>query len=508
MSRRARAAVGWLAALVLAALAGLPAAATAQALEGRVARITLDNGMRFLVVRRGTAPVFAANLRFKVGGADDPGGATGLAHLFEHMAFKGTSIIGTRDAAREAGLLDALDRVVQDLHREIDRGPRAHAGRLERLRADLADLQKRHQELVVKDELTQIYSNNGSAGLNASTSQDLTSYVVSLPSNRLELWFLIESARLRDPVLREFYQERDVVMEERRLRLDTNPQGKLYEQLLLTAFQAHPYRVSSVGWMSDLERLTRPVGAAFHRTYYVPNNAVAALVGDLDPAAVERLARRYFGGLPAGPAPPPVVTIEPQQQGERRVTVEFDAEPQVLIAFHKPTWPHPDDPVFSVLDSLLTSGRTGRLFRRLVLEGRVASDVFAFQPPGDRFPNLFVIGANSRAPHTAADVETALLAELQRLRDEPVPEREIQKVRNQLEASYLYPLRSNSGLASQLSYYEILLDDWRELLRYKEALLAVTPARVREVAGRTFTAANRTVAVLARPAAAAPGEGL
>jgi predicted Zn-dependent peptidase len=475
-------------------------AVRAQALDGRVSRVTLDNGMRFLLLRRGTAPVFAANLRFKVGGADDPSGATGLAHLFEHMAFKGTSIIGTRDARREAEILDAQDRTVRDLHRELDRGPRADPARVKTLGEALADLTKRHQELVVKDELSQILSQNGAVGLNASTGQDLTSYVVSLPANRLELWCLIESARLRDPVLREFYSERDVVMEERRMRVENQPGGKLYEQLLLTAFQAHPYRVSPVGWMADLERLTRPAAAAFQRTYYTPGNAVAALVGDLDPAAAEGLIRKYFSGLPAGPPPPPVVTVEPPQQGERRVTAEFDAEPRILIGFHKPTWPHPDDPVFGVIDGLLTSGRTGRLFRRLVLETRVASDVYSFQPPGDRFPNLFVVGADPRAPHTAAEAETAILAELRRLQDEPVGERELRKIRNQLEASYLYPLRSNAGLAGQLSFYEILLHDWRELLRYKEALLAVTPERVREVARRTFTASNRTVAVLARPA--------
>ncbi|HEU4403456.1 MAG TPA: pitrilysin family protein [Candidatus Polarisedimenticolia bacterium] len=488
----------FLGALVVLALLPSPARAQA-ALEGRVARITLDNGMRFLVLRRGTAPVFSANLRFKVGGVDDRAGATGLAHMFEHMAFKGTSTIGTRDAAREAEILDAMDVVVRDLHRELDRGVAADAARLETLRGSLESLKKKHQDLLVKDELVQILTRNGAEGMNASTGEDLTSYVVSLPANRLELWCLLESARLRDPVLREFYAERDVVMEERRFRVDNQPQGKLYEALLNTAFAAHPYRVSTSGWMSDLERLTRPQAAAFHDTYYVPGNAVGALVGDVDPVAAERLVRRYFGGLKAGPAPPPVVTVEPPQTGERRVNVVFDAEPQLMIAFHKPCWPDPDAPVFEVIDSLLTSGRTSRLFKALVLDTQVASDVFSFEAPGQRYPNLFVIGGEPRAPHTASEIEAGLLKELRRLAEEPAGEREIQKIRNQVEAALLYPLRSNQGLASQLTFFEILEGDWRRLNDYYAAVRAVGAERVQEVARRTFTPANRTIASLVKP---------
>lgn len=491
-----------LAGLALAGTSGLLApGARAQALEGRVTRIALDNGMRFLVVRRGTAPVFSATLSFRVGSVDDPGGETGLAHLFEHLAFKGTSIIGTRDAAKEVEILDALDGVAGDLNRELDRGPRADPKRLDALREQMRSLEEREESLVVKDELARILSSNGAAGLNASTGQDLTSYVVGLPSNRLELWCLIEAARLKDPVLREFYSERDVVMEEHRMRYDSQPSGKLYEQLLLAAFQAHPYRVSAGGFMSDLERLTRPQAVAFHKTYYVPGNAVGAIVGDVDPVAAERLLRRYFGGLPAGPPPPQPPTAEPPQQGERRITVEFDAEPEVMIAFHKPNWPSPDDPTFEMIDSLLTSGRTSRLFRKLVLESQVASGVSSFEAPGDRFPNLFIISAEPRAPHTVPDVEQAILSELQRLSTEPVEEAEMRKVRSQLEASFLYPLRSNQGLASQISYFEILDGDWKDLLRYRDVLLAVTPAQVQDVARRTLTPSNRTVAVLTRPAA-------
>ena len=488
-------------ALTCAALLQAPPA-RAQAREGTVTRITLDNGMRFLVARRGTAPVFAANLRFRVGSVDDPGGRSGLAHLFEHMAFKGTSTIGTRDARKEAEILDAMDRAATDLLREMDLGEQADAKRLETLRGEMEALTKSLQELTIKDEFSQILTGNGAVGLNASTSADLTSYVVALPANRLELWCLLESARLRDPVLREFYSERDVVMEERRMRIDNQPQGKLYEQLLLTAFQAHAYRVPTAGWMSDLEHVTRPQALEFRRGFYAPNNAVGTLVGDLDPALVDRLVRRYFGGIPEGPRPQGPVTLESPQTGERRISVEFDAEPELMIAFHKAVWPSPDDAVFAVIDNLLTSGRTSRLFRRLVLETQVASDVYSTQAPGDRYPNLFVIGATPRSPHTLSDVETGVLQELRRLADEPIPARELEKTKNQLRASFLYPLRSNAGLASQLSYYEMLTGDWKNLNAYAAAIQATTPAQVQDAARRTFVPSNRTVASLARPGAA------
>lgn len=454
--------------------------------------------MRFLLVRRGTAPVFAANLKFRVGSADDRSGATGLAHLFEHLAFKGTSRIGVHDAAQEREVLDALDNAVRALLKELDLGAAADPGRLAARRAEVKALEEKERALVVKDEFSDILNSNGAAGLNASTATDLTSYYVSLPSNRLELWCLLESARLRDPVLREFYSERDVVMEERRFRTENNPTGRLYEQLLLTAFSAHPYRNPGVGWMSDLQHLTRPEAEAFRRVYYVPNNAVGAIVGDIDPAAAEKLLRTYFGPLPRGEAPPAPITVEPAQPGERRVRVTFDAEPQIMVAYHKPGMNSADDPAFEMLDSILSSGRTGRLFQKLVTQDQVAASVFTFEAPGRLWPNLYVLAGVPRAPHTVVDVEAGLLAELQLLIAGPVSDEELRKIRNQVQSDAVYALRSSAGLASQLAMYEIQAGDWRALLRHNEALQAVTPAMIQEIAKRTFVDDNRTVAVLER----------
>ena len=492
--------------LLLASIAFAPGAA-AQELEGRVRRVTLDNGMRFLIMQRGTAPVFSANLRFRVGSVDDPGGASGMAHLFEHMAFKGTSIIGVRDTGAEAGILDAIDRAVHQLHAELNRGEAADPERLVELRQEIASQTERHAQLVIKDEFSEILSGQGAQGLNASTGQDFTSYVMSLPSNRLELWCLMESARLQDLILREFYSERDVVMEEHRMRIEDQPDGKLYEQLLLTAYQAHPYRVSVVGWMEDLARMTREDAREFRRRHYVPNNAVAAIVGDIDPVEAEKLIRKYFEALSPAPPPPAPTLREPLQKGERRVVVEYDAEPSLMIAFHKPSMPHPDDAVFDVIESLLTSGRTSRLFRRLVMETRVASNVSAFEAPGERYPNLFIVVADPRAPHTAAEVQSVLLEEIDRLAREPATARELEKIRNQVETSFLYSLRSNQGLAWQLSYYEILTGKWENLLRYQKEVTGVTPERLQDVAARTFVPSNRTVAVRVRPQPSDGSEG-
>ena len=476
-----------------------PVPVKAQSLEGRVREVVLDNGMRFLLVRRGTAPVFAAVLRVRVGSADDRSGKTGLAHLFEHLAFKGTSRIGARDAEQERQVLDDLDRTVRELQAELDRAEAANPAHLEALRERFKALTRRHSDLVVKNEFSDILTANGAVGLNASTGTDLTSYYLSLPANRLELWCLMESARLRDPVLREFYSERDVVMEERRYRYDNHPSGRLYEQLLLAAFSAHPYRGPGIGWMSDLERLTRPDAEAFRRAYYIPNNVVGAVVGTIDAEAAEALLRLYFGRLPKGEPPPLPATLEPLQAGERRVRVEFDAEPQILMAYHKPGLMHADDPVFEILDGVLSSGRTGRLFRRLVTEQQLASDVYTFEAPGQRWPNLYVIGAVPRAPHSPLEVESGIVAELRRLAEAPVPAPELRKIQAQVESEAIYDLRSSTGLAAQLSMFAILTGDWRNLPRRTAALSRVTPAMVQDVARRTFTDANRTVAILERP---------
>ncbi len=357
-----------------------------------------------------------------------------------------------------------------------------------------------------------LYQRHGGVGFNAATGKDLTRYTISLPANRLPLWAAIEADRMANPVLREFYKERGVVMEERRLRNEDSPRGLLFETFTSAAFRAHGYGIPTIGWGSDILSLTPADTEAFFKTHYQPNRATIALVGDIDPKEVIALIERTFGKIPAGPPSPSVVTVEPDQQGERRVEVEFDAEPSIVIGYHKPGLGHPDDDIFDVIDAVLTDGLTSRLYQKLVREQRIAAWVGSdANYPGVRAPNLFILMATPLAPHTTADVEAAIYKELESLKREPVSVIELERVINNLDADMVRALRSNSGLASRLALYQALAGDWRYILTSRDKVAAVTAADVRRVVTRYFTKSNRTVAVLVKkghsngPMAAGPG---
>lgn len=483
------------------------AAVASPSLADRVIEHRLANGLTVLMVERHQSPIVSINMTFGVGGMDERTGMTGVAHLYEHMAFKGTRTIGSKDYEKERPLLVELDRLNEQIDRlqaelaEVPTGQAAPAKtkELEQLRQQFAAAQERASEWVVGNEMSLLYQRHGAVGLNASTGKDVTRYTVSLPANRLPLWAAIESDRMAQPVLREFYKERAVVMEERRLRTDDSPGGLLYEAFTAAAFQAHPYGFPTIGWASDIQALTPAATDAFFRTYYGPNNAVIAIVGDIDPKETIALIERSFGSLPAAPPPPRVVTVEPPQRGERRVTVEFDAEPIVMIGYHKPTIGHPDDPVFDVLDAVLSEGVTSRLYKRLVRELKVAASVSTdASSPGVRGANLFVISATPLAPHTTVELEAAIEEEIARLKREPVSADELAKVLNNLDAGLVRSLRSNSGLAAQLAYFQIVAKDWRYVLTSRDRIAAVTPADIQRVAARYLIPSNRTVATLIR----------
>jgi predicted Zn-dependent peptidase len=361
--------------------------------------------------------------------------------------------------------------------------------------------------LVVPNEFDEILSRNGAQGLNAVTTNESTIYYVELPANRAELWFVLEADRMTSPVFREFYAERDVVMEERLTRVDTNPGGLLYEAHLATAFQAHPYGVPLVGWPSDVRNHTRQEVENYYRRYYGPRNAVVAIVGDVDPDQIEGWARRYFSSIPPGETPPPLLIEEPEQRGERRVEVHFDAEPAVRIGWHTVNEFHPDAPALAILSSLLSGGRTSRLYRRLVLEDRLATYVGSSLGPGDRYPALFAVEAYPRSPHTTAELEEAVYAEVARLADDPPVYIELQRVRNQFEASSVRRLETNFGLALQLANSASLFGDWRTTFGLEERMAAVTAEDVQRVVRTYLRTENRTVATLVKtppPAQASP----
>ncbi|WP_416222776.1 M16 family metallopeptidase [Trichlorobacter lovleyi] len=474
----------------------IAAQAVAANLEDKVVEHTFKNGLKLLMVERHSSPTVSAWIRFRVGSVHERSDERGIAHLLEHMLFKGTKTLGTRDYGAEAPLLEKIEETAQRMLAEEAKGSGADKATLASLRAELARLEKQAEQYVIKDEFFDLYARNGGSGYNAFTSRDGTTYLISLPANKLELWAAIESDRMKNPVLREFYTERSVVMEERRRSYDAEPSSKLWETFVAAAYQTHPYGQPTIGWSSDIRQLSRTKAESFLKRYYAPNNAIVAVVGDIRPADTIALVERYFGDIPPGTPVPEVAAQEEPQQGERRVEVLGDAEPELIIGFHKTALGAPDDEVFDLIASVLGQGRTSRLYRSLVLEKQLATQVSVFDAPGNRYPNLFVLYASPRAPHTAAEVEQALLAELERLKKEPVSQQELQQVLNQLEFEEARRMGTNGGLARNLTEYEAIAGSWRYLTSYRAKLTKITPADIQRVAHQYFTRENRIVGTL------------
>jgi predicted Zn-dependent peptidase len=492
--------------LLLAVSLAAPESVRAQDLakfEQRMTEFTLDNGLTFLVLERHEAPVVSFHTYADVGAVDEVRGITGMAHLFEHMAFKGTRTIGTKDYEAEAEAMAEIDEAFLALKAEQRKGERADKARLEQLQARFKEAQEKAQEHLVHDEYEEVFSREGSAGFNAYTSQDATQYIVSLPSNKIELWMMMESDRFANPVLREFYKEREVVMEERRLSVESQPVGRLLEEFMAAAYKAHPYGDNVIGHMSDIATLTRAEAEEFFEKYYSPSNLTIAIVGDVDPGQVRELAEKYFGPIPSGPKPEPVETAEPPQLGERRVAVEDPAQPFVLIGYHKPDVHHPDDAVFDALTDIVGMGRTSRLYKSLVKEKQIAVYASGFQGmPGNKYPSLFLFYAVPARGHTNAESEEAIDAEIERLKTELVTPEELAKAKTRSRASLVRQLASNSGLASQLTFFHVLTGDWRNLFRQLDKIDKVTAEDIQRVAKEYFTTKNRTVAVTQTTAAA------
>ena len=465
-------------------------------LETRVTRHTLKNGMKVLLMERHANPTIAFHVYYDVGSVDEEIGKTGLAHLFEHMAFKGTPTLGTKDYAKEKLLFPRIDDLEARLTAARDRGE--DAAKIKAISDELEKVQKEADAFVVSNEVGQLYEKNGGTGLNANTGRDATEYYVSFPANKSELWAAVESDRMAHTVFRQFYKERDVVMEERRRSVDTNPIGKLFEKFLVNSFEAHPYGLhAGWGWPSDLMHLTRQDGEEFFRKYYSPSSTTIAIVGDFHSADMIRLVENYFGSIPSSPKPPRIHTVELPQQGERRVEVEFDTNPYLFLGWHRPDARDKDDVVLDVIQDLLSSGRTSRLYRSLVLEKKIAAAAQALSNTPliyGKYPTLFLVVGVPLAGHTTGEVEKGIEEELDKLKTSPVTPRELQKVVNQIDAQLIRNLRSNSGMASLLAQTEVIQGDWKEIIAYREKLKKVTPADVQRVAQDIFKKGNRTVA--------------
>ena len=467
--------------------------------EKRIIVRKLDNGLTVIVCERPEAPVFSFFTHVDAGSVQDPMGKTGLAHMFEHMAFKGTDAIGTRDAAGEKVALQKVEDAYAAYIAERDQPVKRDEEKLKQLQQAWKDAVAAADKFSApyNNEFGKIVEGEGGEEMNAFTNLDETGYHYSFPVNRLELWAYLESERFIHPVMRQFYKERNVVIEERRMRTDSNPIGRLLEQFTEEAFAAHPYHRPTIGWMADLNSFSATDAQKFFDTYYVPSNMVVTVVGDVKTAEAMPVIEKYFSRIPARPKPDEFTTTEPPQNSERRVVLHEQAQPLYLEGYHRPDYRSPDDQVYDAIADLMSNGRTSRLYRALVRDKQIASDSAGFTGlPGNKYPHLFAFYAFPLPGHKTQEVADAIHGEIERLKKEDISDDELKMIKTRAKANLIRSLGSNEGLAFALGLNQARYDDWRELFRGVDRIDKVTKADIRRVANQTFVPGNRTVGVI------------
>jgi predicted Zn-dependent peptidase len=465
--------------------------------EKRISVKKLANGMTIVVCERHEAPVFAFYTVVDAGSVQDPKGETGMAHMFEHMAFKGTTLIGTTNYAEEKVAIEKEEAAYQALQQERFKRVGLDPRKVEQLEKAFHAAEEEADKYVKKNEFSEIIEGQGGQDLNATTGEDETSYFYSMPTNRLEMWAYMESERFLHPVLREFYQERDVVYEERRMRTDSSPIGRMIEQFQASAYQAHPYHNQSIGWPSDIENLNMTDAQKFFDTYYVAANMTTAIVGDVKTDEVFALAEKYFGRLPAKPKPQDLLSVEPKQVDERNVNIPEPSQPIYLEGYHRGDYLDKDDAVYDFISDLLSEGRTSRLYRSLVRDKKIALQAVGFTDfPGIKYPSLFGFYAVPNQGHTPAELQAGFKEEIEKVKTQDVSDAELQMVKTRAKANLIRGLGDNNGLAAQLAIYQARYGDWRELFYNIDRLEKVTKEDVRRVANATFVPTNRTISIV------------
>jgi predicted Zn-dependent peptidase len=475
--------------------------------EQRTTTKVLANGLTLIVCERPEAPVFSYSTFIDAGDVNDPSGQSGLAHMFEHLAFKGTSEIGTTDYSAEKVALARVEEANNAYEAEYLKGVGRDPRKLAELKQKLQEAEAEAHKFVIPNQFTDVAERNGAEGLNAETELDETQYYWSMPENRLELWAWLESSRLADTVPREFYKERDVVVEERRMRTDSNPIGRLVEQFLATAYVAHNYGRSGIGWPSEVGQITATEAMDFHKKYYVGSNIVVALVGDVKASDVLPMLEKYFSRVPAGPKPEEITTIEPKQFAEKTVAIREQTQPFYVEGYHRPDYRDPDDSVYDAISDILSNGRVSRLYRSLVRDAQIAAEAQGFSPfPGDKYPGLFTLYAVPLPGHTPVEMRDAIHREIDRLKTADVTDDELAMFKTRTRAGLLRGLADNQGLANSLTQYQTRYGDWRELFRQLDRVDKVTKADIHRVANQVFVASNRTEAWIETEAPAATGK--
>jgi predicted Zn-dependent peptidase len=468
-----------------------------QAFEKRITTKVLPNGLTVIICERPEAPVFSYWTFVDAGDVDDPSGQSGIAHMFEHLAFKGTKDIGTKDYAAEKVALDKVESTYAAYDYEFRKRVGQDPAKLKELKAAFDAAVKDAGQYVVPNQFSELAEENGAVGLNATTGLDETQYFWSMPSNRLELWAYMESDRLANTVPREFYKERDVVMEERRMRTDSNPIGRMVEQFLATAYVAHNYGRSSIGWPSELSQITATQAMAFHSKYYIASNIVVAVVGDVKAGEVMPVLEKYFSKVPSGPKPEEMTTVEPKQFAEKSVVLHEQTQPFYLEGYHRPDYRDADDAVYSAITDIMSNGRTSRLYRSLVRDQQIAADAEGFSGfPGEKYPGLFAFYAMPVPQHNPQEMREAIHKEIDKLKTADVSDEELANFKTRARAGLIYGLGNNEGLAEQLATYQTRYGDWRELFRQLDKIDKVSKADIRRVSNKIFIPTNRTYAII------------
>jgi len=469
-------------------------------LENAVSERTLDNGLKIIVMERHDAPVASFVTWANVGGVDDPKEYTGLAHMFEHMAFKGTEMLGSKNIEEELKLIAVEDSLFMQLRAERNKGRMADSARLAELEEAYDAAREASFELVVPNAYGELIDREGGVGLNAFTAADMTVYFYSLPSNKVELWMALESERFFKPVLREMYKERDVITEERRMVYESRPFGRAFEELRCMSFKAHPYGVPGIGHMSDILNYSREGAKEFFDKYYVPSNLVVAIVGDVEPKKVFELAEEYWGRIPYSPHPERIATVEPEQQGERRMILEDPSQPLMMISYHIPDAQHPDNPAIDAFMDYLCGGRTSVLYKSMVKEKKNA---LVIQGSADflagKYPTIAVLLAMPAQGHTNAECEQDIYEGIKFLQENLIPDEDVEKIKARAKSAFIAGggfgggLNSNLGLAMQLAAYQTDTGNWRNLFTELDRINAVTAEDIQRVAREYFTQDNRNV---------------
>ena len=451
---------------------------------------TLPNGIRVILYNRGIAPVFSGAVVVRVGGSDEVMGETGISHLFEHMAFKGTRTIGTNDFGREQRLLARLEEIALESNAAQNLSPEQQK-EWDEIHAEL-------KEIWVSDDFTRRYEKQGAVGQNATTDKEFTKYFVDLPRSAFEFWCKMESDRLVRPVMRQFYQERDVVLEERRMRFDDDPGGKLYELLLGVAYQRHPYRAPVIGYESDIRALTATKLDAFRKKYYTPKNIVVSVVGRVNPEEDMKVISEYFGAIPKGPEIVRDVPVELEPEGERRVSLKMAASPQIIVAYAKPNYPHPDDPALTVAAEILSGSKVSPLYVELVKRRQLAAGIGQEEGPGVAYPNLLMFAATVKAPHTTDQLLRAFDSVVDRFRRTGPTQEQLEIAKRSIGMEYLGHLQSSQSLALDFASSELVYGSWKASVEWYDKMSQVTVEDVKRVVQKYLIPERRTIATVER----------